>query len=251
MPELSGATAIEFSHRSASGVALALVVVLFLLVRRGVAKGEPARLGVTIALISIVGEALIGAMIVLAEWVADDDSIARAIAVPLHLVNTLLLLAALTLTIFWLSGGGRLDRQANPTVWRWIVVGGVAIVLIAATGAITALADTLFPKEGIGIDVEAGAHFLTRLRVIHPILAVTAASVAWWKLEGTARSGSARNIVGLVALMMITGVLNVAFGVPTWMQITHLGLADALWISYIFLAARTLEISTEKLAAAG
>jgi len=251
LPQLSGATAIEFAHRSASGVALALVAALFLLVRRGVAKGEPARVGVTIALIAIVGEALIGAMIVLSEWVADDDSVARAIAVPLHLVNTLLLLAALTLTIFWLSGGGRLDRKANPEGWRWIVVGGVAIVLIAATGAITALADTLFPKDGIGIDLEAGAHFLTRLRVIHPILAVTAAVISWWKLGGTARSGPARSILVLVGLMTITGILNVALGVPTWMQIVHLGLADALWISYVFLAARTLETATEELAATG
>ncbi len=251
VPELSGATAIEFAHRSASGVALVLVAVLFVMVRRGVAKGEPARVGVAIALVAIVGEALIGAMIVLAEWVADDDSIARAIAVPLHLVNTLLLLAALTLTIFWLSGGGRLIRKADPTAWRWIVIGGVTIILIAATGAITALADTLFPKDGIGIDLEAGAHFLTRLRVIHPILAVTAAAIAWWKLGGNARTGPSRNIVVLVGMMMITGILNVALGVPTWMQIVHLGLADALWIAYVFLAARTLEMSAEELAATG
>jgi heme A synthase len=249
VPELSGATAIEFTHRSASGVALALVLVLALLVWRGVNKGEPARTGVTVALIAIVGEALIGAMIVLAEWVGDDASIARAVAVPLHLVNTLLLLAALSLTIFWLAGGGRLDIHRNRAIWRWILVGGAAIVLIAATGAVTALADTLFPKDGIGIDLDAGSHFLTRLRFVHPILAVAASCVAWWKLGPHARSSEARLVVVLVGVMLVTGVLNVAFGVPTWMQLVHLALADALWISYVFLAAKTLETSAEELAA--
>ena len=94
MPELSGATAVEFTHRAASGVALVLVAVLVVWVWRRVPSGEPARIGAGLALAAIVGEALIGAMIVLAEWVAEDASLARVVAVPLHLVNTLFLLAA-------------------------------------------------------------------------------------------------------------------------------------------------------------
>src|SRR5690606_36453524 len=43
--------------------------------------------------------------LVLFGLVADDDSIARAAVMGLHLVNTLLLLGALTLAAFWASGG--------------------------------------------------------------------------------------------------------------------------------------------------
>jgi len=239
IPELSGATSVEFTHRVASGIALVLVVVLAVLVwRRG---RTPARTGALISLAAIVGEALIGAMIVLAEWVADDDSVARALAVPLHLVSTLVLLGALSLTIFFLSGGRRLDLRTHRVTWRWVLFGGIVIVLISATGAITALADTLFPKEGIGLDLESGSHFLTRLRILHPTLAITAAAVAWWKLGRAAARTEARNIVFLVGLMLVTGLLNVALGVPTWMQILHLALADVLWISFVFLSAKTLE----------
>lgn len=241
IPDLSGSTSIEYAHRVASGFALILVFALFVAVWRTVARKEPARKGVAVAGLAIMGEALIGAMIVLAEWVADDSSIARAIAVPLHLVNTLLLLAALTLTIFWLSGGGRLSVAAHRDEWRWILLGGVAIVLIAASGAITALADTLFPKDGIGLDLEEGSHFLTRLRIVHPVLAVTAAIVAWLKAGSAAKSRGALLVVVLVAAMFVTGALNVVLGVPTWMQIVHLALADALWVSFIFLAAKSLE----------
>lgn len=242
VPELSGATAIEFTHRSASGVALVLVFALVLWVWWSLPKDSPARKGVKVAAAAIVGEALIGAMIVLAEWVADDASIARAVAVPLHLVNTLLLLAALSLTIFWLRGGGRLSVNNNRVLWRWALLGGVAILLISASGAITALADTLFPKDGIGIDFDTGAHFLTRLRVLHPALAVTTAAIAWWRFRSPVRGREAVAVVWLVAAMLISGSLNVVLGVPEWMQLVHLALADTLWIAYVFLVARALEV---------
>lgn len=245
VPELSGATAVEFTHRSASGVALVLVFALAMWIWRTRPKGDPARTGVNVALVAIVAEALIGAMIVLAEWVAEDASVARAIAVPLHLVNTLLLLAALTLIIFWLKGGRRLSTTRDTAVWRWALVVGAAIVLISATGAITALADTLFPKEGIGIDLDSGSHFLTRIRIVHPILAVSAALIAWWKLGGAAHSRAALWVAWLVAAMLVTGSLNVVLGTPEWMQLVHLALADALWVSYVFLVADLLEEPVE------
>ncbi|MDH3189084.1 MAG: COX15/CtaA family protein [Acidimicrobiia bacterium] len=245
VPELSGATAIEFTHRSASGVALVLVAVLGVWAWRSAPSGGQIRTGVKVAVAAIVGEALIGAMIVLAEWVADDASVARAVAVPLHLVNTLLLLAALSLIIFWLGGGGHLSIGRHRGTWRWVLIGGIALVAISATGAITALADTLFPKDGIGIDLEAGSHFLTQLRIIHPVLAVLTAGIAWWKIAHARVIPGASPVVWLVGAMLVTGSLNVALGVPVWMQLVHLGLADALWIAYVFVAARALSASDQ------
>jgi heme A synthase len=247
IPELSGATAIEFMHRAASGSALVLVAILVVWVWRRVPSGEPARTGAALSLAAIVGEALIGAMIVLAEWVAGDTSLARVVAVPLHLVNTLFLLAALSLTAFWLSGGRRLSIRSHPAVWRWVVLGGLAIVLLAATGAVTALADTLFPKSGAGGGDSGEAHFLTDLRIVHPVLAVVAASIGWWasgRLE-TPRSRAGKALPLLVGLMLISGALNVALGVPVWMQLVHLLLADGLWITYVLASAQALQVPVE------
>ena len=245
IPALEGATAIEFSHRIASGVALIFVAGLVVWVWRTVSKGEPARLGGLLALVAIVGEALIGAMIVLAEWVADDTSLARLVAVPLHLVNTFFLLAALALTVFWLSGGKRLDFNSRPAITRAVFVGGFALVLIAASGAVTALADTLFPGESIEADFSSGAHLLTRLRVIHPILAVGTAVLGWW-FSGKGelpRTRSARALPILVGMMMISGAVNVLLGVPVWMQLVHLGLADGLWIAFVLTSAHSLQVA--------
>ena len=247
VPELEGATAIEYTHRVAAGIAVVLVLVLAFWVWRRVPKGEVARVGAALALISIIGEAAIGAMIVLAEWVADDTSVARAVAVPLHLVNTLFLLAALTLTAFWLSGGRRPDIRSNRRVWRWILAGAIAIVFIAASGAITALADTLFAEESFGSDFDGDAHFLTRLRVIHPVLAVLAASIGWWASTQSElpRSNATRSLPFLVGAMLLTGSLNILLGVPVWMQLVHLLLADMLWIAYVLASAEALQSPAE------
>ena len=220
-----------------------LVFALAVMVWRRAPAGHRARLGVVLSAVAIVIEALIGAMIVLSEWVADDASVARAVSVPLHLVNTLFLLGALTMTIFWIRGGGRLSFRDRPGVSRAVLLGGLAIVLLAASGAITALADTLFPSEGIAADFTAGAHFLTRLRVFHPTLAIVAAGVGWWAISRTKdyRGPARTQLPLLVAFMLVTGGLNVLLGVPVWMQVIHLVAADVLWIVYVLVSAAALE----------
>lgn len=247
IPELEGATAVEFAHRSVSAIALILVFTLAVLVWRAVPRSHPARVGAFLAVIAIVGEALIGALIVLAEWVADDTSVARAVSVPLHLVNTFFLLTVLALTAFWLSGGRRLDLRARPDVTRIVVIGGVALLLVAATGAVTALADTLFPKTG-GTDLSTTSHFLTDLRIVHPILALVTATAGWWAAvrSGLGPSRSAVALPVLVGLMLLTGLANIALGVPLWMQVVHLALADALWVAYVLTSAGALQASVSE-----
>jgi heme A synthase len=227
-----------------SGIAVLLVVALVVLVWRNTERRDPARLGASLSAVAILGEAAIGAMIVLAEWVADDTSVARAVSVPLHLINTLFLLACLTLTIFWLGGGSRLDLRKNRAVTRAVLLGGLALILITGTGAVTALADTLFPKT-VGGDITGEQHFLERLRVVHPVLAVFAASIGWWLASRSemGRTNTARALPVLVGLMLVTGGLNVALGVPVWMQLVHLALADALWVAYVLVSAEVLQVS--------
>ena len=117
--------------------------------------------------------------------------------------------------------------------------------MIAAAGAVTALADTLFPSEPFIADFDAEAHFLTRLRIVHPLLAIAAASAGWWAAHraGAASSRAARSLPALVGLMLLTGGVNVLLGVPLWMQLVHLALADGLWIAYVLASAQALEVS--------
>jgi heme A synthase len=258
VPELEGATAIEFAHRASSGIALLMVLALVWLVFRATEKGHPARAGAALTGVFILVEALIGAVIVLAEWVADDASVARAVSVPIHLVSTFVLLAALVLTVFWLSGGGRLRLAESRRLSRpWLLI-GFGMLLIGATGGVTALADTLFPKESFDVagifEATTTEHFLTRLRAIHPIVALLvglvaawwAASKAWGRPGGSGRA--ARIVVGMVALEFVLGFVNVVLLTPIWLSLIHLALADGLWMAWVWLGA---ELFQEKSPRAG
>lgn len=244
VPVLEGDTVIEYSHRVVSGIALALVFVLAILVRRSHGKGHPARLGAGLSVVAIIGEALIGAMLVLAEWVAHDTSVARVVAVSLHLVNTLFLLAVLTLTAFWVSGNPALRWSGATAGVRRVIAGaGAALAALAATGAITALADTLFPKDGfLGSGTTDEEHFLTSLRIVHPILALALLAIAWVVVSRTGSGDRYRWVPWLVGALAVSGVVNVLLGVPLWTQILHLALADGLWIAFVWLSATVLAL---------
>ena len=248
--KIEGALAIEFAHRLMSGAALIVVGVLFVMVRRRVPSSEVARnrqlrRAAGWSLIAIIGEALIGAGIVLFEWVEADSSIARTIAVPLHLVNTLLLLASLAMVV-WLAQSD-VGIDGDTITWRRVGWGLGLMVLVAATGAVTALADTLFPKSTIGFDDLGGREaFLTDLRVFHPALAVAASILvirlamgAFVDPEGRAHR-LRRWLVVIVAIQLTVGVLNVVWFVPVPMQLVHLGLADAMWIVFVWFGAELL-----------
>lgn len=248
VPALRGATAVEFTHRAFSGIALVVVAVMVVAVFRATSKGARARTGAVLVGVSIVIEALIGMAIVLAEWVANDTSVARTVSVPIHLVSTYVLLAGLVATRFLL-------RDPEPDRWElpkgergWLLGIGGAMLLVAATGAVTALADTLFPKDfALSTAVVAGEHFLTRLRIIHPIVAVLvgvgAAVFAWGRAgrDDPARV-PARIVAGAVGVQVLLGVLNVVSGTPLAVSLVHLLVADVLWMSWVWLV---LIVATE------
>jgi heme A synthase len=249
-----GPTAIEFTHRLASGVALILVGLLVLVTHRRRQTPKAARKAACVAGAAIIGEALIGALIVLFEWVADDASLARAISVPLHLVNTLLLLGALTLTAWFLSraGDGRNLLVRAPAA-RWLMVGAAGLAAIAATGAVTALADTLFPSEslasGLAADFSSAEHFLTRLRIVHPVLALltVVAALGAARSRGLPRLATARALVTLTVIQVLAGIGNVLMGTPLWLRLFHLLVANLIWVSYVWLSAQVLSSSPDSL----
>jgi heme A synthase len=239
------ATMIEFTHRVTSGVALALVVTMLVWARRALPKRHPARLGAALSAAFILTEALIGAGLVLFEHVAKNASIARAYSLSAHLLNTLTLLACITLTAWWASGH-RPVQLARPGAWSaW---GSVAVVmLIGVSGALAALGDTLFPAsslaEGLRQDFAPAVHIFVRLRALHPFIA--AAGGVWLFIYAVQdlRSRLAWAVAALVLLQLLAGAANLLLLAPVWMQIVHLLLADALWISLVLLCASRLALA--------
>jgi cytochrome c oxidase assembly protein subunit 15 len=116
------ATLIEFSHRLTSGLALLGVLALVIWVWRACGRGHRARRGALWSLLLILVEAGIGAGLVLFELVADNASMARALFMAAHLVNTFFLLAALTLTAVWIADPAPMRFRRRPRVTLAVVV---------------------------------------------------------------------------------------------------------------------------------
>jgi len=237
-------TLVEFSHRLSSGLTLVLVILLVIWAWRAYSKGDLVRKAAAFTLLFTLTEAAVGAGLVLLELVAKDTSAMRAISIGIHLVNTYLLLAALALTAWWSTRGipARVTWPGSQGIL--LVIGLTALLTLGASGAITALGDTLFPSasltEGLQQDLNPTAHFLIRLRVWHPVIAVTTAvflfGVVLWLRRQT---GSVTHqkitaiLLSLFTLQLGLGATNIILLAPVWLQMIHLVMSDLIWVSLI------------------
>jgi cytochrome c oxidase assembly protein subunit 15 len=237
------ATLIEFTHRATTGIAFFGVAAMAFWARRAF-RSEPVAKAALASLILIVTEALLGAGLVLFGFTGANASAGRAIYLSAHLINTLLMLAAMALTAFWASGHQGIDwSKATARPLRWSLLAAVAI---AVTGSITALSDTLYPVSslvnGFAADFSSASPILIRLRALHPAIAIIGA-IYIAMAASRHKSNFAHAVEALVALQMATGLLNLYLLVPVWMQIVHLLFADLLWIALVLFTASALERS--------
>ncbi len=262
LPRTPGiATLIEFSHRLSSGVALLAVVALLVWTFRASRPRHPARIAASLSMFFIVTEAAVGAGLVLFELVADNATMARAMFMAVHLLNTFFLLAALTLTAWCLSTNMTMTMSGRGSTMTAMLAGSAGLLLAGASGAVAALGDTLFPSatiaDALAADLSASSHFLLRLRVLHPFVAVVAAITVAALASRLARGRGplaarlARSVTGLAALQIALGLVNVILLAPVWLQLIHLLVADAIWIGFVLLGAEALSQSSPVVAPAG
>ena len=251
----SAATLIEFSHRLTSGLALIAVVVLLVWVWRSCAPGHPARRGAAWTVFFMLTEAGVGAGLVLFQLVAENASMARALFMVVHLANTFILLACLTLTAWWVSGGSPVSARARRGTAALLAAAAIGLLVVGSSGAVAALGDTLFPDSSLAnalrADLSPTSHVLVRLRFLHPMFAiiVTAAlmigSGAMAVGKGKAAWRFAMGVVALSAVQLVLGFVNVLLLAPVWMQMIHLLVADLLWIAFVLFGAAVLSVASE------
>jgi protoheme IX farnesyltransferase len=244
-------TLIEFTHRATSGLAFLAVLALLILALRTLPKGHPARFGSGLSMFFMITESLVGASLVLFGWTAHNVSAARAVVQMVHLANTYFLLAALTLTAWWASGGAPLRLRGQGAVGLALLLGFLALLFLGMSGAVTALGDLLFPVrntlEALERSLTPGEHFLVRLRVLHPLIAVSVGLYvvfAGYLVAHLRPSEKTRLFAHLLAYLygaqLLAGLANVALKAPVWMQILHLFLAYAVWVLFVLLSAAAL-----------
>ena len=260
-------TVIEYTHRLMSGLSVLFALALVVWARR---FGRSVFRAALLALFFLIVEAGLGALLVKAHLVVNDASVARALVVALHLANTLLLTASAAL-VAWRAGAISDASSAASSPPRAVPSPAVvpasrlllgvalaALLLTCMSGAVTALGDTVFPTQPaldasllstIRADASPSQHFLVRLRVLHPLVAVCAALLVAGVLlrivAGRAPAAPAQYQLAMLAfsaviLQTAVGFVNVLLAAPGWLQIVHLAMAQAVWIStwLVWLAAR-------------
>jgi len=256
-PELK--TVIEFSHRITSMldgfIVIGLLIWAVLRWKKSEKYGEKSNLVLKMAIgsmVFVIVEGLLGAGLVLTGNTAETLTAARPFWMAGHLITTLILLMFLTLTAWFASGGKSFDFRAHPRVLLLLGLAVSGILLVGLSGSVAALSSMIFPSEtlteGLAKDFSATSNILLRLRVSHPILSVVVGSyliftAAW--LKAKARENLrvrrwAKTLTTLVLIQFAAGVLTLVTLAPIVMQIVHLILADAVWISFILLSASVL-----------
>ncbi|MDP9050205.1 MAG: COX15/CtaA family protein [Acidobacteriota bacterium] len=248
-------TIIEFTHRMMTGGSTFIVLALLVWTFRATAKGQAARWFAVASTVLLLNEALLGALLVKLGYVTDNQSAGRMVVLSIHLSNTLLLVAALTLTARFLTTLQRTDGLVGAPGFGWAIAGLMATVGVGVSGSMAALGDTLFPATSLRAaylqDFGAASPWLLRLRLVHPVSAVVAAIFVIWLVR---RSSSAREsgppggrtpflaklTAGLLVSQFALGLIDVLLLAPAWMQLVHLLGADLYWVALVLLAAETV-----------
>lgn len=249
-PELK--TVIEFSHRLTSGLAFIAVLILVVWAFRRYEKNSIVRKTAIVSFIFIITEALVGAGLVLTGNTAETLTAARPFWMAGHLINTFILLAFLSLTAWFASGGKSFNFRAQRKVLLLLSLAVLGILFVGLSGSVAALSSMLFPSEtlaeGIAKDFSAASNILLRLRVSHPILSISVGVylifiAGWLKAqvkENVSVNRWANTLSILVLIQFLSGAVTLLTLAPIVMQIVHLFLADAVWIAFVLLSASVL-----------
>jgi cytochrome c oxidase assembly protein subunit 15 len=239
-------TWIEFLHRAKSGLFGFLIFGLWIFSFRLFPKGHLARKAATFMFVFTVIEALLGALLVLKGYVDNDESLGRVASQGFHLANTLLLLGSMAALWTW-------SRFINPafsfSYRALIIIGLLGFFLIGVSGSVASLSNTLFPSqslsEALQKDIADGSHFILKFRIFHPLLALTISALILYLIVSIRNQMQKRTLIATILPWVVIGAL--IFGAatllmlsPLWMKLTHLLIADILWISIVIFVCDSL-----------
>ena len=244
-------TWIEYGHRLMSGAFGIIVVYIFIIGKKTFNKSHWIQKALNLSLIFTITEALLGAGLVKLGLVTSNDSPLRLIAMSLHLINSLMLVASIGLT-YQLSKHELWQKKESPSfdfnsnaVNRIKTLFTPLFILICLTGAIAALSTTLFPSEnlidGLKNDFSTDSHYLLKLRGLHPLMGVFIGgllSISAFVLSQYARDEDTKkqtyNLFIVILCGIIVGGSTLILLSPVFMKLIHLAMTYLIWIQLIF-----------------
>lgn len=243
----SGKTWIEWFHRASSSVFGLFVLYLTYLSFKYFPKNHRVRFWSLMVLIFTISEALIGAFLVLKGLTGQNTSGLRLFILNAHLVNSLLLVASIVLCF-------RFSIENTQIPLKKIASLAGFYLLIAFTGSVASLSNTLFPssslREGWMMDFDESSPWIVQFRIWHPVTAVLIGGAfliyLFWNFKGSRRirkvdSGLRRNdythrqflLMCFLCIGLLTGAVTLFTLSPVVMKMIHLFVAYSIWILII------------------
>lgn len=249
---------IETSHRISSGLVLPLVLFMLFKIRQAFPKGSQARTWAAWSVVLTLAEGAFGAWLVKKGYTAHSDSVRRTFAAGVHLLTTFALLASLCFTVLSTHYNLKMRLKGQFNVAALLGLTWLSSMVLGITGAISALGTMLRSHDQVlERALQPTADYLDRLRVLHPMIAVSAGIfillasglIAYWRPHPQIRR-AVRAVLGLYAFQMAFGLLNIWMKAPVLLQLGHLLIADIFWVvimgaTYFALAEPVEELETQ------
>ncbi len=252
-------TYIELTHRTTSGFLIILSAALALASFRIFPKSSLFRKAGLLTLVSVLVSAAIGAALVLNRWVEFDRSMARAITMPLHLVNNYFLIG--TLILLAMPGEVvnkirfRKQGEVGGLVWGSLA----AMFILGGTGALSAMGKTAFTNElsaaqglsdRLQLHMAADAHPLLKGGISHPLIATGAFILILLtcrqlvKRRPSDEVGFWSNMTsGSMVFQMVLGLVNLAASAPVALQLFHLAAAVFTFGSFSMMSFHAFAVT--------
>lgn len=244
-------TWIEYSHRISTAVYGVVVLLQIWWTRKLFSPKHPARFWAVATLLFTITEALIGRQLVKSGLVNESTDISRLFVMPLHLINTSLLLFSGVMTAESIKHGDSARRALSSDEKKRgsLYVIGLSIVLI--TGAIAALGSHLMPSEsllhGLTHDLAPDSHPAVKLRILHPLfaLAIPVGLLLFAQIAVGQRATSSQGIwyrrfALTTGVAVAVGLATLSLLAPVWLKLTHLLMTNVLVIVFSLCVFHTL-----------
>jgi len=239
--EVTRALAIELSHRTAAAVVIILLVGLSIEAYR-VRRRHPDLLRpALIAFGLVLFQAILGAVVVWLELEAES--------VVLHLATALALLALLVhITVKAYALGGGIDVSSDREVSRHSAIAAGSVLLLLLAGSYVTGRDAGFVFSDwplmngrlvpdLSVDVYA-IHFLHRAlaAAVGVVLVLTAIPVMRRREELPLQAKLSGVVLGLYAVEVLVGALNVWTRLNSASVTIHLALGALIWMNLVGVA---------------
>jgi protoheme IX farnesyltransferase len=128
------------------------------------------------------------------------------------------------------------------------IMGFVSIAALAVTGAISALSHTLMPVRNVLAQAaNPQAHWLQKLQPLHPYLSLAVGLFVGMMAGMLSHLRPSESVLKATKIMcavfcaqLLIGLASIRLDAPIWMQMLHLVLGDAVFVSMVVAVALAL-----------